>query len=150
MHGIKHAGCVMIPKRKGSIISTASISAIVGGLTPYSYTASKHAIIGLSKNGAAELEKYVIGVNCISPALVVTDMRLNYVGMAPSAEAKAKVEPTAQGVAPLKEASLQAEDIAQAALYLASEDSKYVSGHNMVIDGGVTVVRDENAVFGKY
>ncbi|XP_057854614.1 borneol dehydrogenase, mitochondrial-like [Cryptomeria japonica] len=62
----------------------------------------------------------------------------------------AKLEAAIEMVAPLREASLKAEDIANAALYLAIEDSKYVSVHNMVVDGGITVVLDESAVFGKY
>ncbi|GLJ33433.1 hypothetical protein SUGI_0672750 [Cryptomeria japonica] len=142
MHGIKHAARVMIPNRKGSIISTSSVGGILGGATPYFYTASKHAIIGLTKNSAAELGKCGIRVNCISPSLVATDRLIQHLGMTPSAEAKALIEAAVQVLAPLKEASLEAEDIAGAALYLASEDSKYVSGHNMVVDGGMSVVLD--------
>lgn len=150
MHGIKHAARVMIPNRKGCIISTASVAGIVGGIGTYSYTASKHAVVGLTKNGAAELGKSGIRVNCISPAAIATDLALNYMAMTPSPEAKAKVEAVLQGAGPLREATLKVEDIAQAALYLASEDSKYVSGHNLAVDGGLTVVIDETAVFGKY
>ncbi|XP_059065427.1 short-chain dehydrogenase reductase 2a-like [Cryptomeria japonica] len=150
INGIKHAARVMIPNRKGSIISTASIAGIAGGFTPYAYTASKHAVIGLTKNGAAELGKCGIRVNCISPAAIPTDLVLNYVGVNPSPEAKTKLETAIEVVAPLREANLRPEDIAEAALYLASEDSKYVSGHNMVLDGGRSVVLEETAVFGKY
>ncbi|XP_057846604.1 short-chain dehydrogenase reductase 2a-like [Cryptomeria japonica] len=142
MHGIKHAARVMIPNRKGNIISTASVAGIVGGMATYSYTASKHAVIGLTKNVAAELGRFGIRVNCISPATVATDLVMNYVGVTPSAEVSAQIEAAAQAVVPLKEAVLKAEDIAEAALYLASEDSKYVSGHNIVVDGGIRVVNN--------
>ena len=150
MHGIKHAARVMIPNRKGSIISTASIAGIAGGCTPFAYAASKHAVVGLTKNGAGELGKSGIRVNCISPAAIPTDLVMNFMGTTSSEEEKAKVEAAIHVEAPLKGVSLKAEDIAKAALYLASEDSKYVSGHNMVVDGGITVVLDASAVFGKY
>ncbi|GLJ33731.1 hypothetical protein SUGI_0678080 [Cryptomeria japonica] len=92
MHGIKHAARVMIPNRKGTIISTASIAGILGGVTPYSYNASKHAVIRLTKSGAAELGKCGIRVNCISPAAIATDLLMNLMGTTPSAEAKAELE----------------------------------------------------------
>ena len=139
LHGIKHAARVMIPNKKGSIISTGSIAGVIGGVASYSYTASKHAVIGMTKNGAVELGKYGIRVNCVSPAVVATEMAIKYFGMSPSAEAKAQLEASLIGVAVLKEATLEAEDIAEAALYLASEESKYVSGHNLVVDGRITV-----------
>ncbi|GLJ33463.1 hypothetical protein SUGI_0673170 [Cryptomeria japonica] len=143
MHGIKHADRVMIPNKKGCIISTFSIACVMGGLATYSNTASKHAVIGLTKNGAVELGKYGIRVNCIFPAAVVTDMVMKYRGEAPSAEVKAKLEASLNSRATLKKATLEAEDIAEAALYLASEGSKYVSGSNIVIDGGITIVNND-------
>ncbi|XP_057846567.1 short-chain dehydrogenase reductase 2a-like [Cryptomeria japonica] len=138
MHGIKHAARVMIPRRKGCIISTASISGVVGGTTSYGYTASKHAVIGLTKNGAAELGKYGIRVNCVSPYLVATGLIMNY-----SAKGKNEMETWGSSLANLKGTILKAEDIAEAALYLASDESKYVSGHNLVVDGGFTVVNHD-------
>jgi NAD(P)-dependent dehydrogenase (short-subunit alcohol dehydrogenase family) len=74
MLGIKHAARVMIPRKKGCIISTASVAGILGGGDSYSYTASKHAVIGLTKNGAAELGKYGIRVNAVSPYGVATPL----------------------------------------------------------------------------
>eukprot|EP00253_Pinus_taeda_P006654 PITA_06654 len=135
MLGIKHAARVMIQRKKGCIISTASVAGILGGISPYAYTASKHAIIGLTKNGAAELGKYGIRVNAVSPGGVATALLSN----AMSADTAA-VEALANSVANLQGPTLRAEDIAEAGLYLASDEAKYVSGHNLVIDGGFTVV----------
>lgn len=145
MLGIKHAARVMIPRKKGCIISTASIAGIIGGAAPYAYTASKHAIIGLTKNGAAELGKYGIRVNAVSLSGVATALSVNYYlkqgnASVVSEEDKAAVEAVSNSVANLQGTTLKVEDIAQAGLYLASDEAKYVSGHNLVVDGGISVV----------
>ncbi|GLJ33537.1 hypothetical protein SUGI_0674430 [Cryptomeria japonica] len=138
MHGIKHAARVMIPKRKGCIISTGSTAGIMGGTAPHAYTASEHAIIGLTTNGAAELGRYGIKSNCVSPSFVATRTAIDCVG-----KGKDEVEAWGCSVGNLKGTILKAEDIAEAALYLASDESKYVSSHNLVVDGGFTVVNHD-------
>ncbi|KAL2928015.1 Short-chain dehydrogenase reductase 2a [Bienertia sinuspersici] len=75
--GIKHAARVMIPRGGGCIISTSSVAGCMGGLGPHTYTASKHAIVGLTKNTACELGRFGIRVNCISPFGVATSMLIN-------------------------------------------------------------------------
>ncbi|GLJ27385.1 hypothetical protein SUGI_0537480 [Cryptomeria japonica] len=143
MHGLKHAARIMIPNRKGCIISTASIAGSIGGNAPYAYTASKHAVIGLTKNGAAELGKYGIRVNCISPSYVTTGLLMESLGKKDKGEAEVWIS----SISNLKGVVLKEEDIAQAALFLASDESKFISGHNLVVDGGFSVVNHNGGLY---
>ncbi|KAK2982235.1 hypothetical protein RJ640_015826 [Escallonia rubra] len=132
--GAKHAARVMVPQRKGCILFTASACASIAGIATHPYTVSKHGIVGLSKNLAAELGQYGIRVNCISPSGVVT-------GLSPRHGATLEqMEASQHQLGNLKGKILRVEDVAKAVLYLASDDGDYVSGHNLVVDGGFSVV----------
>ncbi|KAL4335848.1 hypothetical protein GQ457_07G033540 [Hibiscus cannabinus] len=131
--GTKHAAKVMVPRRSGCIISMASVAGCMGGLGPHAYTASKHAIIGLTKNTACELGKYGIRVNCISPFGVATSMLINAwksseVDQEECTDSEAEeMEEFVRGLANLKGVTLKAKDVAEAALYMASEESRHLA-----------------------
>ncbi|KAB2066312.1 hypothetical protein ES319_A09G151800v1 [Gossypium barbadense] len=140
--GIKHAARVMVPARSGSIISASSVSSTVGAAATHAYCASKHAVLGLTRNAAVELGQFGIRVNCLSPYALATPLATGFVGVNDE-----ELEKAMSALANLKGVYLKAEDVANAALYLASEEGRYVSGHNLFIDGGFTVVNPSFRMF---
>ncbi|CAL5328553.1 unnamed protein product [Camellia sinensis] len=139
--GTKHAARVMIPAKKGSIITIGSVSSSVGGVASHAYTSSKHAVVGLTKNVAAELGQFGIRVNCLSPYVIATPLAMNFFKMDESDASSVYSN--------LKEVALCSEDVAEAALYLGSDESKYMSGHNLALDGGFTVINPAFGLFAK-
>ena len=133
--GVKHAARVMLPQNSGVIINTASTAGVLGGLGPHAYTAAKHGVIGLTKSVANELAPNAIRVNAIAPGNTVTAMTASVTSGDPD-----DLEGTNARIAsmsPLGYAGVP-HDIAAAALYLASDDGRYVSGHTLVVDAGQT------------
>ncbi|CAI9097652.1 OLC1v1027563C1 [Oldenlandia corymbosa var. corymbosa] len=134
--GAKHAARVMIPRRNGCILFTASACVNLAGFSSHAYSITKHGIAGLAKNLSAELGQYGIRVNSVSPFAVATPI----CGGNSTQEEIERSNAFVNGVANLKGKTLTPEDVAQAALYLASDEAGYVSGLNLVVDGGFTVV----------
>lgn len=129
--GAKHAARIMIPNRSGVILFTSSVASVNSGESPYAYAMSKHAVVGLMRNLCVELGEFGIRVNSISPGAVGTPMLRNALGFT-----EMDLEEVARSSAILKGVVLTAEDVAEAALYLCSDESKVISGHNLVVDGG--------------
>ncbi|KAJ3702502.1 hypothetical protein LUZ61_006207 [Rhynchospora tenuis] len=134
--GLKHAAWVMIPAGQGSIISTVSItSSNLKGAT-FTYECSKHAVVALMKSTAIELGKHGIRVNCVSPAIVATPMATEVFEM----DEEGAEEVNASCAAFNKRVKLKANDVPQTVMYLASNESKYVNGLNLVVDGAFTAL----------
>lgn len=140
--GMKHAARVMVPARRGSIISTASLSSNLGGAASHAYCCSKHAVLGLTRNLAVELRQFGIRVNCLSPYALATPLATKFVGLDDE-----NLEIAMNAFANLKGVTLRRDDVANAALYLASDDAKYVSGQNLFIDGGFGIVNSAIQIF---
>ena len=141
-YGVKHAARVMKPQGAGSIVSMSSTAGILGGLGPHTYTAAKHAVVGLTKSAAAELCRFGIRVNCISPAGMATPMVANVtVGDHEAIEATKK---SLAENSPLIGRPGLAEDVANATLWLASDESGYTSGHTLTTDAGMTTGSSAN------
>jgi NAD(P)-dependent dehydrogenase (short-subunit alcohol dehydrogenase family) len=133
---MKHAARVMKPQKSGTILSTASIAALQGGLGPHVYAAAKSALIGLTRNVAAELVSQGIRVNCIAPGNMATEMIAGLVTGDP--DKVAEIEPGMAGASPIPGRAGRASDIAHAAVYLASDAAAFVNGHTLVVDAGLT------------
>ncbi|CAA7043876.1 unnamed protein product [Microthlaspi erraticum] len=146
--GMKHAARVMIPAKKGSIVSLCSVGGVVGGVGPHSYVGSKHAVLGLTRSVAAELGQHGIRVNCVSPYAVATKLALAHLPEEERTEdALAGFRSFAAANANLKGVELTVDDVANAVLFLASDESRYISGDNLMIDGGFTCTNHSFKVF---
>jgi len=129
--GIKYSIPEMRKAGGGSIISTASIAGLRGGAGPLPYSVAKAGVIHLTKCAAIELGKDRIRVNCICPGGINTPLIHQHI---PGGEPVARQ--ILDTIQPIQRAGT-GEDIAGMALYLASEDSQWVTGTAMVVDGGL-------------
>ena len=134
--GMKHASRIMQPQGTGSIINLASTAGVQGGLGPHVYAAAKHAVVGLTKNVAAELCRFGIRVNCIAPGSTVTPLVAK--AHLDDHSAIEEVEYRLKKSSPIKGRPGMRIDVANAGLYLASEESGNTNGHCLVVDGGLT------------
>ena len=146
---MKHAARVMVPQGSGVIIATTSPAAVTGGIGNHAYSAAKAGILGLMRSVAAELRGHGIRVNAVMPGAVVSAMTADLVlGDATAIDqvTQTMAADAARGPRP----GLPA-DIAAAVSFLASDDATFVTGHVMVVDGGLTAISgDSPFARGKY
>ena len=131
---IKYAAPHMKARGGGSIVCTASVAGIRAGAGGVAYSASKAGVINLVKTAAAQLCDSNIRVNAICPGLIETGMTQGIYDMARAAgkqEMIGQLNPLRRGGEP--------SEIAQVALFLASDESSYVNGHALVADGGLSI-----------
>jgi NAD(P)-dependent dehydrogenase (short-subunit alcohol dehydrogenase family) len=147
MLGMKHAAPYMRRQGTGSIINNGSIAGRLAGFSSsIVYGAAKAAVIHLTKCVAMELGESGIRVNSISPGAIATGIFGKALGLSVEAAEKTpdlmrEIYKTAQ---PIQRAGLP-EDIAHAAVFLASDESSFINGHDLVVDGAITCGRNWTA-----
>jgi len=130
--GMKYAIPEMLKTGGGSIVNTASISADVGQRGISLYSASKGAVVSMSRVVTVEFAAQNIRVNCIKPGLVLTPLAMNVLKDNPEIiKSWAAAAPTGRFSQP--------EEVAQLALFLASDESSHITGQDLAIDGGIEI-----------
>lgn len=128
-HGVKFVSRPMMKQRGGRIINIASVAGVVGNMGQANYSASKAGVIGLTKSMAKELASRNITVNAIAPGFVETEM---------TDVLSDSVKEAAVATIPLGRFG-QVEDIAETAVFLASDRAKYITGQVICVDGGIAM-----------
>jgi len=126
---IKAVSRPMIKQRSGKIVNIASIIGIIGNPGQANYSASKAGLIALTKTAAKELASRNINVNAIAPGFIQTDM---------TAKLPEQLQQKMKEAIPLDKFGT-ADDVAAACLFLASDDSSYITGQTIVVDGGMVM-----------
>lgn len=126
---IRHVSRQMIKQRSGKIINISSVSGVLGNAGQANYSASKAGIIGLTKSAAREMVSRNITVNAIAPGFIDTEM---------TQVLSESVRTAAEAQIPMKRFG-KTEDIANMAVFLASEKAGYITGQVIHVDGGMAM-----------
>ncbi|MGM9929146.1 MAG: SDR family NAD(P)-dependent oxidoreductase [Bacillus sp. (in: firmicutes)] len=130
-YGLKHVLKVMQKQKSGSIVTMASTGGLKGMPATSAFVASKSAIIGLTKTAALENAEYGIRINALAPSMVNTQKIMHHIEDDLGHDAKEKLE----HLIPLGRYA-EPEDVARAAVFLASEKASYITGVVLPVDGG--------------
>jgi NAD(P)-dependent dehydrogenase (short-subunit alcohol dehydrogenase family) len=123
----------MLKQGGGAIVNTASVAGLVGAPTQPIYAASKHAVVGLTKTAAVEYGRAGIRVNSVCPGVINTPMLTRALEREPEREKRMrKIHPIGRFG--------EADEIANAALWLCSDQASFVTGHQLAVDGGLTAM----------
>jgi NAD(P)-dependent dehydrogenase (short-subunit alcohol dehydrogenase family) len=137
----KRALAEMLPQRAGRIITISSVAGVVGSGGGPAYTASKHGVIGLTRQLAITYAQTGITINAICPGVVATGLRAHSTQIlgadAPPMRGVGGDDAAVRAITPAGRRGT-VEEVAAAARFLASEDAAYITGHTLVIDGGWT------------
>lgn len=138
--GASYATPHMIQRGGGSIINTSSVSALEAGWAPLAYSVAKAGVLHYTKVAAGELSAHRIRINALVPGFIATNIFGRMFGLdGPQSAALAQQVAQRSGVAnPIGRAG-QPLDIAEAALFLASDASSFVTGTHLTVDGGITL-----------
>ena len=134
--GLKHVLPVMLKRNKGSIINTASIAGLIGSNDIAAYSASKHAVIGLTKSAALECTSTGVRVNCVCPGLIDSRMLSAIIEGHNPAKVPVANDKIVERI-PARRLG-QASEVASIVAFLASDEASYVSGSSYTVDGGRT------------
>jgi len=130
-YGLRYAGKVMVAQKRGSIINTASVAGIRGSVGLGAYNAAKHGVVGLTRNAALEFAPAGVRVNCVCPGIIDTPL------VAHSFGTSEEIRESMHRFHPLGRMGFPVE-VAKCVLFLASDDASFVTGHALVVDGGVS------------
>ena len=140
-YGCKRALAEMKPAGRGRIVNIASVAGLVGSGGGPAYTASKHGVVGITRQLALDLAPHGITVNALCPGAVQTGLRANSTRIlgadAPVMRGVGGDEAAVRAITPAGRRGT-VEEVAAAAHFLATEEAAYITGHTLVIDGGWT------------
>jgi len=138
---MKHQLAVMEKQQSGNIVNTASVAGLVGAPRRAAYAGSKHAVVGMTKSVAAEYARQNIRVNTVCPGIIRTAMMERAIEQAAQAgyASEEKQRQFHRAMHPLGRVG-EADEVAEAVIWLLSGASSFVTGHQLAVDGGLTAL----------